>query len=227
MRGLILRLRGRDPEYPRGYRLCWHNDYEMVHVVAPVGIHWLLIVARWLYQGVEFRWPLSLQEPMPYRAKPLRWPFMRVVEGDNISAKRGHGLCWEEGPTWNVRDGQTTLHFRRYTAPIGLNLAYALYRRYGLVIPLVLLIVLLLAGCSTTQSRPVDAQCNPLCLQACPKPAQAGITWDVDPEDPAAWDALGEHVIPGLIELAEQCEVRRRACDQCLRRLDAAGIIRL
>jgi len=95
-----------------------------------------------------------------------------------------------------------------------------------LAVVIVILAALLAVGCSSTPKLPIDAQCSPLCKEQCPTAAQAGVTWAADPEDPAAWDALGGDVVPALVDLNAQCEVRRRACEQCLQRLDRAGLIR-
>lgn len=87
--------------------------------------------------------------------------------------------------------------------------------------------VLLLVGCVSQPAVPVPAQCNPICFLPCTSDGDPGVRWEADPNDPAAWDALGEEVIPALTGVANTCELRRKACDQCLRRLDDAGAIEL
>ncbi|MGH8073659.1 MAG: hypothetical protein ACREO4_06250 [Lysobacter sp.] len=92
---------------------------------------------------------------------------------------------------------------------------------------LTIAIALLLAGCPLQRPEPVPAQCNPICFLPCTSDGDPGVRWEADPNDPAAWDALGEEVIPALTGVANTCELRRKACDQCLRRLDDAGVIKL
>lgn len=85
-----------------------------------------------------------------------------------------------------------------------------------------LLALALLAGCRTTTPQlPVAAQCNPLCLAPC----AATVEWNADPDDAAAWDVLAGEVVPALVAAHQTCEAHRRACEQCLRRIERAGII--
>lgn len=85
-----------------------------------------------------------------------------------------------------------------------------------------------LAACAHAPSLPVPAQCNPICMQACTGEAgDTGVRWDVDPAKPGAWDDLGGEVVPALVGKLQVCEARRLACEQCLRRLDKAGAIKL
>lgn len=87
--------------------------------------------------------------------------------------------------------------------------------------------VFLLAACSRN-TRPVPAQCNPICFLPCVAAnGDAGVRWEAVPSDPAAWDALGGEVVPALADKLRVCEVRRLACEQCLRRLDDAKVIQL
>jgi len=90
----------------------------------------------------------------------------------------------------------------------------------------VALIVLLLASCATTPTvaprtpaMPVSVQCDPACTEAC---ADTLPRWTGDPAAPRTWDALGD-VVAGLIEVIATCDAARRACVQCLHRLDAVG----
>ncbi len=78
--------------------------------------------------------------------------------------------------------------------------------------------LLLVAGCPLQRPEPVPAQCNPICFLPCTSDGDPGVRWEADPKDPAAWDALGEEVIPALTGVANTCELRRKACDQCLQR---------
>lgn len=124
---LIMRLRQPyKAPYPRGYALCWHEDFRCVSVVAPYGLHWLLRGARWLHKGVAYRASLALEPHADgwafsgYKADLGLWPFMRYVDGDNVAARRGYGLCWSQAPSPSGGG--------RYIAPIGLNLVYALVR---------------------------------------------------------------------------------------------------
>lgn len=93
-------------------------------------------------------------------------------------------------------------------------------------------IVAALALCTgwscTRASLPVPAQCNPICMQACTgEGGDTGVRWAADPSKPDAWDDLGGDVVPALVGKLQICEARRLACEQCLRRLDKAGAIKL
>lgn len=90
----------------------------------------------------------------------------------------------------------------------------------------------LLVGCgkgsgTTKIPPPVSAQCDDaLCYAPCVDPdGDTGIRWDGSPVDPAAWDSLASDVTVPLADRLRQCEVRRKACAQCLDRLKAAGVI--
>lgn len=87
-----------------------------------------------------------------------------------------------------------------------------------------------LVGCGQVppdQVRPVFAQCADLCYQPCvAADGDTGVRWEGAPTDPAAWDVLGEQVTEQLAAKLRSCDVRRRACVQCLERLDAQGVIR-
>lgn len=87
-----------------------------------------------------------------------------------------------------------------------------------------LLLVPALAGCGwrVVRADPIPAQCDAMCFVPCKSAAR----WDADPADPAAWDALADTLADSRDE-TRQCEVRRKACEQCLTRLKAAGIITL
>lgn len=89
-----------------------------------------------------------------------------------------------------------------------------------------LLAVPLLAACGRN-TRPVPAQCNAVCFAPCAADGDTGVRWEADPNNPAAWDALGGEVVPALADKLRVCEVRRQACEQCLQRLEAAKVIKL
>lgn len=95
---------------------------------------------------------------------------------------------------------------------------------------LIIAIALLLVGfgpCSRNVKR-VPAQCNQICFLPCTTAdGDVGVRWEADPTDPAAFDALGNQVIPALTGKLLQCEVRRKACAQCLQRLDHEKVIEL
>lgn len=91
-------------------------------------------------------------------------------------------------------------------------------------------LVLLLTGatCQRRAAVPVPAQCNAICFSPCVDASgDTGIRWEADPNDPAAFDALGGDVTPALSDKLRTCDKRREACVQCLRRLDDRRVIRL
>lgn len=83
-----------------------------------------------------------------------------------------------------------------------------------------------LAACNVVPTRDVapavPAQCAPECLASCDADNPR---WGANPEDPKAWDALGDQVIAPLIAQRDTCEQHRAACVQCLQRLESAGLI--
>lgn len=92
----------------------------------------------------------------------------------------------------------------------------------------VLLLGLLLCGGACTRNvRKVPAQCDAMCAVPCvAADGDTGVRWDADPTKAEAWDELAEDtVIDQLAGKLRTCEVRRRACHQCLLRLDRAGVI--
>lgn len=87
--------------------------------------------------------------------------------------------------------------------------------------------VLLLAACAPRENRPereptppVASTCAAACIASC---AGTLPRWKGDPDSPHTWDALGD-VIAALRERIDACDAARRACLQCLHRLDRAGI---
>lgn len=91
-------------------------------------------------------------------------------------------------------------------------------------------LVLVLGACQS--ARPPDragavaAQCNPICYAPCvAEDGDTGVRWEGDPAHAEAWDVLGEQVTEQLAAKLRSCDVRRRACVQCLERLQRAGVI--
>lgn len=78
-----------------------------------------------------------------------------------------------------------------------------------------------LTGCRwAVKPSPIPAQCDALGWQVCKSQAR----WEADPADPQAWDALVDTLEDSRAE-TRQCEVRRKALEQCLKRLEKAGVI--
>lgn len=80
----------------------------------------------------------------------------------------------------------------------------------------------LLAGCPSllVKPDPIAAQCNPIGWEQC----QSRARWDADASSASAWDALAETLEESRAE-TRQCEIRRKALEQCLRRLEAQGVV--
>lgn len=87
--------------------------------------------------------------------------------------------------------------------------------------------LLVLAACTHTPPKTVPAQCNPICFLPCAKDGDPGVRWEADPNSSDAWDELAGEVVPALVDKNATCELRRSACEQCLRRLDKAKVIEL
>lgn len=93
----------------------------------------------------------------------------------------------------------------------------------------VLVLCLLLTGCGGIRNwikpPPVPATCASECFAPCDTTRPL---WEpVNPEDPAAWDDIRPQVVEPLVKNLRTCEVRRRACESCLRRLEQAAVIAL
>lgn len=97
-----------------------------------------------------------------------------------------------------------------------------------------ILAVLLLAGwgpCTrVVRPDPVPAQCDAVCYVSDAKDDKdtacaSRATWDGDPADPAAIDALIYGTVPALRKETWTCGVRLKACQQCIDRLVKAGVI--
>lgn len=92
-----------------------------------------------------------------------------------------------------------------------------------------MLAALVLTGFGSCQRRgdaPVgdaDAQCYAKCT---PSLTDTGERWEADPEDPAAWDLLGDDVVRALSGRLLQCERRRQACTDFLNTLKQRGVYR-
>lgn len=86
-----------------------------------------------------------------------------------------------------------------------------------------------LSGCARVPARPepITAQCDAICYRqdSADKPCESRARWEADPQSPQAFDALVYEVIPALRAETWQCGVRLKACQQCLQRLKAAGVI--
>ena len=91
--------------------------------------------------------------------------------------------------------------------------------------------IVLSTGCATRYvgTPAVNAQCEAVCYvddgkddeTACASRA----TWDGDPKDPAAIDALIYGTVPALRKETWTCGVRLKACQQCIDRLVKAGVV--
>lgn len=94
---------------------------------------------------------------------------------------------------------------------------------------LAIFLALALTGCGTFARRneaPV-ADADPQCFQACtPSLEDTGLRWEVDPEDPNAWDVLGKDVLKSLSGALLTCERRRQACADFIDSLRKRGVIR-
>ena len=85
----------------------------------------------------------------------------------------------------------------------------------------------LLAACDEfRRGEPVPAQCNAMCFAPCVgEDGDTGVRLRADPENAEAWDELGGEVIGALATKLRACEVNRKACDQCLQRLEKRKVI--
>lgn len=94
------------------------------------------------------------------------------------------------------------------------------------------LAVMLLSGMSCTRfirSKPVPAQCEAVCYVDDGKDDETACasrsTWEGDPKDPAAIDALIYGTVPALRKETWTCGIRLKACQQCIDRLVKAGVV--
>lgn len=93
-----------------------------------------------------------------------------------------------------------------------------------------LLLVLVLCGatCQRRSEAPI-ADAPPECYRpAVPSidPPDVGVRWEVDPEDPAAFDVLAETVVPALIAIGFAGERSRQACAGFITDMKKRGVIR-
>ena len=99
-----------------------------------------------------------------------------------------------------------------------------------IVIMLCVVVLILLSGCGSitklVKRDPIPAQCNAICYLPCvDEDGDTGIRWVGNYTDPKLWDALSEEVTLPLAEKLRQCETRRKACEQCLNRLEQEKVI--
>lgn len=81
-----------------------------------------------------------------------------------------------------------------------------------------------LAGCPRLFVRErIPAQCDPIGFQVCKSQAK----WEGDPESADAWDNLGDDTLAASRAETRTCEVRRKALEQCLLRLEKQRVIDL
>lgn len=94
---------------------------------------------------------------------------------------------------------------------------------------LAIAMALVLAGCGTFGRRgdaPV-ADADDACYQACTASlTDTGVRWNANAEDPKAWDALGNVVLPALSARLLACERARQSCTDFIDSLKRRGIIR-
>ncbi|MFE3969031.1 hypothetical protein [Stenotrophomonas sp. YIM B13575] len=87
--------------------------------------------------------------------------------------------------------------------------------------------LMVLAGCTQHLQR-VPAQCDAMCFRPCVDAGEdTGVRVTADPAAADAWDNIGGDVVGQLADKLRTCDVRRKACEQCLRRLDAKNVIQL
>lgn len=95
-----------------------------------------------------------------------------------------------------------------------------------IVAALFMALVLTGASCQRRGEAPV-ADADPMCYLPCvPSLTDTGVRWEVDPEDPGAFDVLGGEVVPALSGRLFQCERRRQACTDFLNLLKKRGVYR-
>ena len=90
-----------------------------------------------------------------------------------------------------------------------------------------------LAGCGAfkriVRAPAVNAQCEAVCYVDDGKDDETACAsralWEGDPKDSTAIDALIYGTVPALRKETWTCGIRLKACQQCLKRLEKAGVI--
>ena len=91
---------------------------------------------------------------------------------------------------------------------------------------IVMVLALTGASCQHRSEAPV-AEANPICFIPCtPTLTDTGVRWTSNPEDPNAWDELGDVVLPSLAQQSLTCEARRQACADFIQSLKRRGVYR-
>jgi hypothetical protein len=91
------------------------------------------------------------------------------------------------------------------------------------------LAILLLTGCTSVPIAPGPAlaQCNSTCYVSCVKKnGDTEIVWEVTGTKSEDWDFLAGSVVIDLVSKLRQCDTNRKACTQCLNRLESEGVIK-
>ena len=93
-----------------------------------------------------------------------------------------------------------------------------------------LVICMMLAACQTkgvpVTPPPFPAQCDAKCFVPCVKEnGDTGIRIQGDPNVASTFDEIGTTAGTVFAATLRQCEVNRKACVQCLDRLERAGVI--
>jgi len=96
-------------------------------------------------------------------------------------------------------------------------------------IMLIVALMIVLSACSMDQfvkRNPIPSQCNAICYTPCvDDKGGTGIQWVGDYTDPNTWDNLGADTTTQLGDALRVCETRRKACVQCLNRLEEQKVI--
>ena len=91
---------------------------------------------------------------------------------------------------------------------------------------IVMVLALTGASCQHRSEAPVG-DANPICFIPCtPSLTDTGVRWEADPEDPKAWDELGDVTLPTLARQSLTCEARRQACADFIQSLKRRGVYR-
>ncbi|KFN42337.1 hypothetical protein [Arenimonas oryziterrae] len=99
----------------------------------------------------------------------------------------------------------------------------------ALIAALILAPLLCGATCSTRPTAPEAplAQCDAICYVPCvAKGNDTAVRWTGDPLDASSWDRVPDGVVDQLSEKLRVCETRRRACTECMDRLQHQGALR-